>query len=44
MSDLFRSDYDCFDYKVFLLNRFDFDGKKNVDINLRAQKRFKIER
>jgi hypothetical protein len=44
MLDLFRSDYDCFDYKVFLLNHFDFNGENDVNISLRAQKRFKIER
>ncbi|MEC8677551.1 MAG: hypothetical protein VXX85_01700 [Candidatus Margulisiibacteriota bacterium] len=44
MSDLFRSDYDCFDYKVFLLNRFDFDAQKDVGrIAQNASKRFKIE-
>ena len=44
MSDLFRSEYGLFDYKVFLLNHFDFDGKNDVDISLTAQKRPKIER
>ena len=44
MLDLFRSDYGCFDYKVFLLNHFDFDGKNDVDISLTAQKRPRIGR
>ena len=44
MSDLFRSEYGLFDYKVFLLNHFDFDGKNDVDLSLSAKKRPKIER